>query len=84
MSDLNAYFHSIGIPTPSVVAVGVNGSTNNPGKDSGADGEVALDIEVAGSIAPKSKLAVDFAPNTTAGFLTPSTPRFTTRCANLP
>jgi kumamolisin len=70
MSDLNQYFQQIiGIPTPSVVAVGVNGSTNNPGKDSGADGEVALDIEVAGSIAPKSKLAVYFAPNTTAGFL---------------
>jgi kumamolisin len=69
MSDLNAYFQGIGIPTPSVVAVSVNGTTNNPGKDSGADGEVALDIEVAGSIAPNARLAVYFAPNTTAGFL---------------
>ena len=69
MSDLNAYFQTIGIATPSIVSVGVNSASNNPGVDSDADGEVALDIEVAGSIAPKAKLAVYFAPNTSAGFL---------------
>jgi kumamolisin len=68
-SDLNTYFNGLGLKTPKVSAVGVGGSTNNPGVDNGADGEVALDIEVAGAIAPKAKIAVYFAPNTTAGFL---------------
>lgn len=35
------------------------------GKDpQGADGEVLLDIEVAGALAPKATLVVYFAPNT--------------------
>lgn len=69
MSDLNAYFHSIGLQTPSVTAVSVNGGANRPGIDLNADGEVALDIEVAGAIAPKAKIVVYFAKNTTSGFL---------------
>jgi kumamolisin len=51
-SDLQAFFKSLGITMPSVSAVGVDGGANVPGKDSGADGEVTLDIEVAGGIAP--------------------------------
>jgi kumamolisin len=69
MSDLNAYFQGLGMATPSVVSVGVDGINNNPGHDSGADGEVALDIEVAGSIAPRARIAVYFGRNTSAGFL---------------
>ncbi len=69
MSDLNQYFKGLKMKTPTVSAIGVNGATNQPGVDTGADGEVALDIEVAGSIAPKARIAVYFAPNTTAGFL---------------
>ena len=68
MSDLNAYFQGLGLATPSVVSVGVHGARNSPGHY-GDDGEVALDIEVAGSIAPKAKIAVYFTPNTNAGFL---------------
>ena len=68
-SDLNAYFSSIGETTPSVTAVSVDKATNNPGKDSDADGEVALDIEVAGGTAPGAKIAVYFAPNSSQGFL---------------
>jgi kumamolisin len=50
--------------------VGVDGAGNQPVGDPGsADGEVVLDIEVAGGIAPKSSLVVYFAPNTDAGFL---------------
>jgi kumamolisin len=50
-----------------VTAVSVDGGTNTPGGD--ADGEVELDIEVVGSIAPGASIAVYFAPNTDQGFI---------------
>ncbi len=65
-ADLNTYFN--GSP-PSVVAVGVNGGTNSPGTDPGSDGEVMLDIEVVGAVAPGAKIVVYFAPNTDQGFI---------------
>ncbi len=69
-SDLDEYFRGLHIPTPSVVSVGVGGATNSPGTDrSGADGEVLLDIEVAGALSPASTILVYFAPNTDAGFV---------------
>ncbi len=52
-SDLDAYFHSIGQPTPQITDVSVDGTQNTPNKSPGAsddpDVEVALDIEVAGA-----------------------------------
>ena len=52
-SDLDSYFSGLGIPAPSVTAASVDGTVNQPGHDaSGADGEVMLDIEVAGAVAP--------------------------------
>jgi kumamolisin len=70
MRDLNTYFQQLGIPMPSVSSVSVlrarNAPTGNPG---GPDGEVMLDIEVAGAVAPGAKIVVYFAPNTTRGFL---------------
>lgn len=68
-SDLQQYFSALGEKTPAVTAVSVDGAANAPGNLNGADGEVALDIEVAGSIAPGAKLAVYFAPNTEQGFV---------------
>ena len=70
-TDLTEYFTAIGVhPAPNVVAVPVAGATNTPAGDpNSADGEVMLDIEVAGGIAPGAKFAVYFAPNTSAGFL---------------
>ncbi|MDT4996322.1 MAG: kumamolisin [Pseudonocardiales bacterium] len=68
--ELRAYFGELGIPTPTVTAVGVDGANNQPGQDpQGADGEVLLDIEVVGSLAPRAQQVVYFAPNTDAGFL---------------
>jgi kumamolisin len=65
--DLNSYFGSGG---PSVTAVSVDRGRNNPtGNPNGPDGEVMLDIEVAGAIAPRAAIAVYFAPNTNKGFL---------------
>ena len=69
-SDLQAYFQHVGIPLPTIVSVSVDGGQNTPaGNPDSADGEVDLDIEVAGSIAPGAKIAVYFAPNTDQGFL---------------
>jgi kumamolisin len=69
-SDLDAFFGGLGLATPSVVSVSVDGATNAPtGDPNGPDGEVLLDIEVAGAIAPGAKIVVYFAPNTDQGFL---------------
>lgn len=69
-ADLDAYFAKLGIAAPAVSAVGVDGGANQPGQDpNGADGEVLLDIEVAGALAPGASLVVYFAPNTDAGFV---------------
>jgi len=69
-SDLKHYFAGLGLTAPKVRAVAVDGAKNSPGQDpTGADGEVLLDIEVAGGVAPNADLAVYFAPNTDAGFL---------------
>ena len=58
------------LPVPSVTAVSVDGASNAPGSDpSGADGEVLLDIEVAGSVAPGAAQVVYFAPNTDQAFV---------------
>ncbi|MDQ4500724.1 S53 family peptidase [Sinomonas sp. ASV322] len=66
-SDLDAYFSSLGLQTPKVVAVGVDGAANSPGDP--ADVEVVLDIDVVGAVAPKAAIAVYFAPNTDQGFI---------------
>jgi kumamolisin len=69
-SDLTTYFSGLGLATPSVTAVGVDGASNVAGQDpQGADGEVLLDIEVAGSVAPGAAQLVYFAPNTDQGFI---------------
>jgi kumamolisin len=68
-ADLNTYFSGLNIPTPSVKAVSVDGAINKPTTANGADGEVMLDIEVAGAVAPDASIVVYFAPNTDQGFL---------------
>lgn len=66
-SDLSTYFNQLGIQQPQVTDVSVDGGANTPGGS--ADGEVELDIQVAGSIAPGANIAVYFAPNTDQGFI---------------
>jgi kumamolisin len=66
-SDLSTYFSGLGLPVPSVTAVGVDGGSNSPGQD--ADGEVELDIQVVGGVAPGAVQYVYFAPNTDQGFI---------------
>jgi kumamolisin len=69
-TDLTNYWSQVGLTeTPTVTAVSVGKGSNSPGDPNGADGEVMLDIEVSGSIAPGAKIVVYFAENTDAGFL---------------
>src|SRR5580692_2697468 len=66
-SDLSTYFSGLGLPVPSVTAVGVDGGSNSPGQS--ADGEVELDIEVIGGVAPGAAQVVYFGTNTDQGFI---------------
>lgn len=69
-ADLRAYFSGLHIARPKVSTVSIDHGKNHPtGDPNGPDGEVMLDIEVAGAIAPAALIAVYFAPNTDAGFL---------------
>jgi kumamolisin len=70
-SDLDSYFSSLGLATPTVIPVSVDGGTNAPSSADSDDAEVVLDIQVAGAAAPGAKFVVYFAPNDAAsnGFL---------------
>lgn len=68
-ADIKNYFHNLGIAAPPVKAVLVDHAHNRPTTSQSADGEVMLDIEVAGAAAPGVGIAVYFAPNTDRGFL---------------
>ena len=69
-ADLKTYFTKLKVGSPKVLAVSVDHGQNAPtGSANGADGEVMLDIEVVGSVAPAATIAVYFAPNTDAGFV---------------
>lgn len=67
--DLKNYFKGLGIDKPNVKAISVDGSHNAPSSADSADGEVTLDIEVAGAVAPAANIVVYFTPNTIKGFL---------------
>jgi kumamolisin len=52
-----------------VEEIGVDGGRNAPtGEPDGPDGEVMLDVEIVGAVAPGARIAVYFAPNTSQGF----------------
>jgi kumamolisin len=69
-TDLSAYFAAAGIAKPPVVhAISVTaGRPISYGQDPDSDGEVMLDIEVIGAMAPAAQIAVYFAENTDQGF----------------
>lgn len=68
-TDLATYFsQTIGVTPPTVTAVILDGGGNDPTNANSADGEVLLDIEVAGSVAPGAKIVVYFTTNTDQGF----------------
>ena len=71
--DLQTYIAGLGLRTPTVVPVSVDGATNSPSGDPGSDdGEVGLDIEVVAAVAPGAKIVVYFGlhnSRTSKGFL---------------
>jgi kumamolisin len=68
-TDMLNYFTKLGIALPVITSQSVDGAMNSPSTPDSADGEVALDIEVAGAVAPGAKIVVYFAQNTDKGFL---------------
>ena len=69
-SDLVDYFEKVvQRPLPRIVDVSVGAGRNLPGHSEECDNEVALDIEVLGSIAYGAEIFVFFAPPTQDGFL---------------
>jgi kumamolisin len=77
-NDLATYFQqdlaSFGIAQPEVTAVSADGTQNDPNDPNilpqdRADGEVMLDIEVAGAMAPGAKIAVYFSSFTERGWV---------------
>lgn len=68
-ADISNYFKRLKLQVPSVKAISVDGGKNSPSNADSADGEVMLDIEVAGAVANGASIVVYFAPNTEKGFL---------------
>jgi kumamolisin len=68
-ADLDYFFQeTLGRATPNLVDISVDGATNDPWPR-GAQGEVTLDIDVAGGAAEGANLAVYFAPWTEQGWV---------------
>ena len=68
-SDLNRYFASIGLKSPTVQFVSVDGATNSPSTPDSDDAEVMLDLCVTIGVANGITPIVYMAPNTINGFL---------------
>jgi hypothetical protein len=70
LRDLDIYFDALGLKRPRIDSVSVGGAKNSyAGDRSGANGQVMMNIEIAGAVAPGASIVVYFAPNTSAGFL---------------
>ena len=72
---LERYFTSVlGVAPPNVVDVVVHGQGNDPGDDTGADpadtsGEMMLDIQMIGGVAPKARQVAYFSQFTEQGWV---------------
>ncbi|HTW26944.1 MAG TPA: protease pro-enzyme activation domain-containing protein [Acetobacteraceae bacterium] len=68
--DVGRYFAARGVRRSGRLVAVAAGASNAPDRDpNGADGEVQLDIDVAGSVAPGADLVVYFGENAAAGFI---------------
>ena len=67
-ADIRDYFNSLGIQPPSVKCVTVDSANNRPTTAQSADGQVMLDIQIAGAVAQGVNIALYCAPNTARGF----------------
>jgi kumamolisin len=57
---VTTYFNKIGAPQPNVTVVGLDGVSVDPTADPDSTGEVMLDIDVAGALAPGAHIVVYF------------------------
>lgn len=64
-SDLSSYLRSLGLPDNQVQVVPVGGASIQP-DPGGADVEVMLDVCIIAALAPKARIRVYFADNTSA------------------
>lgn len=62
------FYTKRGLPVPERIKKGVNGNVPKSDGPNGADGEVALDTNVAGLTAPGAKQVIAFGENSDAGF----------------
>jgi kumamolisin len=58
--SVTAYFKKLSIAAPKVITIPVNSVSTDPTSDPDSTGEVMLDIEVAGALAPAATIAVYF------------------------
>jgi kumamolisin len=68
-SDMAAAARAMGVPVPEIVALSVDGASQDFAGGAGASGEVALDMQVVAGAAPGVRLAVYFAPNAARSFV---------------
>ena len=59
-ASVTAYFEKLGIAKPNVITIPVNNVSVDPAADPDSTGEVMLDIDVAGALAPDATIAVYF------------------------
>jgi kumamolisin len=59
-ASVTAYFQKLGIAAPNVLTIPVDNVSTDPTADPDSTGEVMLDIDVAGSLAPSATIAVYF------------------------
>jgi kumamolisin len=69
LADNAAYYESRGLQKPNINVIEIGGAKNKPGIDSIADGEVVLDSQVIGNVAPGATQNLVFAPNSDKGFI---------------
>lgn len=69
--ETQTFFKNLGIANPPLItSVSVDGAVNDDTGDStGDDGEVMLDVEIIGAVAPEASIVVYFAPDDDRGFL---------------
>lgn len=67
LQDNSKYYKDHGLKEPKIQLAGVDGAQSTTGSD--ADGEVALDTQIIGAIAPDAAQQLIFAPNSDQGFI---------------
>ena len=68
-NQMAAYFKQLGLQAPKLTSIEIGGARNAPSVPDSSDGQVQLDIEVVGAVAPGAHIVVYFCPNTNQGFI---------------